>query len=128
PVDWRFADRNRQAHPSRRLFLSPNRSGAWAHSATPVTFDGRTELWHTRLAVRHKNGDRFTSEETLPRTVRAVWSPDYTPTGLPPHKEPPVPFRMPMDANDRDQIVRLSSDFLIPGYHPPSIGADKLYL
>jgi hypothetical protein len=35
---------------------------------------------------------------------------------------------MSMDANDRDQIVRLSSDFSIPGYHPPAIGADKLYL
>ncbi len=78
--------------------------------------------------MRHKNGDQFTADETLPRTVRAVWSPDYSPTSLPPHYEPPVPFRMPMDANDRDQIVRLSSDFSISGYHPPAIAADKLYL
>ena len=35
-----------------RLYLSPNYSGAWAHSATPVTLGARTELWHTRLAVR----------------------------------------------------------------------------
>ena len=39
-----------------------------------------------------------------------------------------VPFRMSLDPNDRDQIVRLSSDFTIPGYKPPAIGADKLYL
>jgi hypothetical protein len=111
-----------------RLFLSPNRTGAWAHSATPVTSGGKTELWHTRLAVRRQNGRKFIADETLPRTVRAVWSPDYSSGALPPHHEPPVPFRMPMDANDRDQIVRLSSDFSIHGYHPPAISADKLYL
>jgi hypothetical protein len=111
-----------------RLLLSPNQTGAWAHSASPVTFNGNTELWHTRLAVRRATGDQFVADETLPRTVRAVWSPDYSPGTLPLHQEPPVPFRMPLDANDRDQVVRLSSDFLIPGYHPPSISADKLYL
>jgi hypothetical protein len=111
-----------------RLFLSPNRTGAWAHSATPVTSDGKTELWHTRLAVRRQSGREFVADETLPRAVRAVWSPDYSSGALPPHHEPPVPFRMPMDANDRDQIVRLSSDFSIHGYHPPAISANKLYL
>ena len=111
-----------------RLFLSPNRTGAWAHSATPVASDGKTELWHTRLAVRRMSGSEAIADETLPRTVRAVWSPDYTPGALPPHHEPPLPFRMPMDANDRDQIVRLSSDFSIRGYRPPAINADKLYL
>ncbi|HKE34475.1 MAG TPA: hypothetical protein VKB66_04705 [Candidatus Acidoferrum sp.] len=111
-----------------RLFLSPNLTGAWAHSPTPVTFDGKTELWHTRLAVRRKTNGEFIADESLPRKIRAVWSPDYSPGDLPHHQEPPVPFRMPLDANDRDQIVRLSSDFSIPGYHPPTIGADKLFL
>jgi hypothetical protein len=111
-----------------RLFLSPNRTGAWAHSATPVTFAGKTELWHTRLAVRRSAGAQFVADETLPRTVRAVWSPDYSPGALPGHQEPPSPFRMPMDRNDRDQIVRLSSDFSIHGYHPATIAADKVYL
>ena len=111
-----------------RLVLSPDGTGAWAHSPTPVTFDGKTELWHTRLAVRREIGGQFYADETLPRTVRAVWSPDYTPGALPPHSEPPVPFRTSLDPNDRDQIVRLSSDFLIHGYHPSAIGVDKLYL
>src|SRR5262249_37080917 len=111
-----------------RMYLSPNLTGAWAHSITPVTLAGKTELWHTRLAVRQTKNGQFIADETLPRTVRAVWSPDYTPIGLPPHQEPPVPFRMALDANDRDQIVRLSADFSIPGYHPAAIGADKLYL
>ena len=120
-----------------RLVLSPNYSGAWAHWSTPVTLRDRTELWHTRLAVRGHQGDEFTADETIPRRVRAVWSPDYT-TGAIPHHLPPfnteaAPFRMSLDPDDRDQIVRLSSDFTMtipPGhaYPPISIPADKLYL
>src|SRR5262249_15346599 len=59
-----------------RLFLSPNYSGAWAHAAVPVTLGARTELWHTRLAVRAQRPHGFAADETIPRRVRAVWSPD----------------------------------------------------
>jgi hypothetical protein len=121
-----------------RLLLSPNYSGAWAHSSTPVTLSNRTELWHTRLAVRTQQGDKFTADETIPRRVRAVWSPDYITGATPGHPvpidtDPAAPFRMSLDPDDRDQIVRLSSDFTMtvsPGhaYVPISIPADKLYL
>jgi hypothetical protein len=123
-----------------RLFLSPNYSGAWAHSATAVTLNNRTELWHTRLAVRTPQDGGFAADETIPRRVRAVWSPDYSPGSIPPHPGPPftqvnAPFRMSLDPDDRDQIVRLSSDFTlsVPGfrpvpYTPISIAADKLFL
>jgi hypothetical protein len=120
-----------------RLLLSPNYSGAWAHSSTPVTLSNRTELWHTRLAVRTQQGDEVTADETIPRRVRAVWSPDYTTGAIPGHPPPfnsdAAPFRMSLDPDDRDQIVRLSSDFgmtVSPGhaYVPISIPADKLYL
>jgi hypothetical protein len=123
-----------------RLFLSPNYSGTWAHAAQPVTLDNRTELWHTRLAVRAAKGDGFSADETIPRRVRAVWSPDYNPNFIPPHPVPPfgaveAPFRMSLDPNDRDQIVRLSSDFTMSlgatvplRYVPISIPTDKLYL
>ena len=53
-------------------------------SATPVTLTGRTELWHTRLAVRKQQGEGFTVDESIPRRVRAVWSPDYNPGFIPP--------------------------------------------
>jgi hypothetical protein len=123
-----------------RLFLSPNYSGAWAHSATPVTLDNRTELWHTRLAVRAQHTSGFVADEMIPRRVRAVWSPDYSPGSIPPHPVPPftqvnAPFRMSLDPDDRDQIVRLSSDFTLSTfgpvplpYTPISIPADKLFL
>ncbi len=32
------------------LMLSPNVAARWVHATRPVTHDGRTELWHTRLA------------------------------------------------------------------------------
>jgi hypothetical protein len=124
-----------------RLFLSPNYSGAWAHSPEAVTLSGRTELWHTRMAVRTQQASSgFTADETIPRRVRAVWSPDFTTGAVPPHPVPPfntvqAPFRMSLDPNDRDQIVRLSSDFtMLQGalaplpYVPISIPTDKLYL
>jgi hypothetical protein len=123
-----------------RLFLSPNYSGAWAHWSVPVTLGGRTELWHTRLAVRLQQKDGFSADETIPRWVRAVWSPDYSPGAIPPHAVPPfnqtnAPFRTSLDPDDRDQIVRLSSDFTMSlaaarplPYVPISISTDKLYL
>ena len=76
--------------------------------------------------------------KSVPRRVRAVWSPDYGPGSIPPHAGPPftqvnAPFRMSLDPDDRDQIVRLSSDFTLSRapqipYDPVSIPTDKLYL
>jgi len=40
-----------------RLFLSPDKFGAWAHQVPPRTFNGRTELWHTRLGTRKLDDD-----------------------------------------------------------------------
>jgi hypothetical protein len=117
------------------LFLSPNASGAWAHSKTAATLSNRTELWHTRLAVRDQHNGQPFANENLPRKIRAIWSPDYNPTIIPGHfdpsqnpPDPNEPFRMSLDRNDRDQIVRLSSDFTIPKYQPASIDAQKLFL
>lgn len=43
-----------------RLIISPNKNAAWAHSTTPVAGErtGRFELWHTRLAMRGRDGIR----------------------------------------------------------------------
>ncbi len=111
-----------------RLYLSPDASETWTHAALPVTENNRTELWHTRLAKRVQKGDHFVADEAAARQIRAVWSPDYKLGDPPPHSEPPVPFRMSLDPDDRDQIVRLSSDFTIPQYQPAAIHADKLFL
>lgn len=38
------------------LHLTPEASSSWVHLATPLTSQGRTELWHTRLALRDEHG------------------------------------------------------------------------
>ena len=114
-----------------RLFLSPDQFSAWAHSASAVILGNRTELWHTRLAVRAGQDDEIHPDETQARAIRAIWSPDYTPDTPPPHApEPPPPptFRTSLDALDRDEIVRLSSDFTIFRYTPRAIAVEKLFL
>ncbi len=97
------------------LILSPNIFGGWAHAQLPVTSKGakRTELWHTRLGVR-TNGGVDEQSEAL-RTVRAIWALDqgfhddaFSP---PPHANDP--FRMSLDADDRYNLVHLSSNYTI---------------
>ncbi len=62
-----------------RLFLSPSVRAGWKHMSKPVVFNGRTELWHTRLGVRKKmrSGEWGVDESnTWYRTMRTIWSPD----------------------------------------------------
>lgn len=97
-----------------RLLLSPNRYGTWVHARAPVTRDGRTELWHTRLAVR--SGESITEEPHQHRTVRAIWSRDHDiPTGF------DKPFLIPLDGDDRREIVDLTADFTIGTPTPVTI-------
>ncbi|HYG60151.1 MAG TPA: hypothetical protein VD902_18950, partial [Symbiobacteriaceae bacterium] len=110
-----------------RVHLSPNKYGAWAHSLTPVTHNGRTELWHTRLGVKGRDGSVDELSAYL-RTVRAIWSPDYSPSGTPNPPTDASPFRMSLTSAHRNQIVRLSSDFQIAGFTPRPIQADRLML
>ena len=106
-----------------RLYLSPNSRGAWKHRKNPVATDeNRVELWHTRLGTRINADNPDLPEEVdeksaQDRTVRAIWSYDYTasanpeqPCGVPPDNKP---FRMSLSKCDRHEIVRLTSDYLI---------------
>jgi hypothetical protein len=124
-----------------RLILSPNKFAVWAHSPNPVisSTTGRTELWHTRLAVRR--GGKIDEEDEQLRTVRAIWArsgvsekpfdPD-DPAAWPPHAN--KPFRMSLDAFDRHNIVHLSSNYrttLPPrgeNYQPEPIRVERLML
>jgi hypothetical protein len=64
-----------------RLFLSPPSTATFSAARTPVTRNGRTELWHAR-AVAARRADATADERPLPVPVRAVWSPDL-PAGSP---------------------------------------------
>jgi hypothetical protein len=79
-----------------RIMLSPEQSANWLHNARPVVHDGRIELWHTRLVPAE-------SQVVAPQ-LWAIWSPDMdTPAAN--------DFPMSLTADDRRQIVPISSDF-----------------
>jgi hypothetical protein len=89
-----------------RLVLSPVPEARWQHGTKPVEHTGRTELWHTRL----------TSSATgigpdLPTDVRALWSPDCDLPDVVGIANSGKPFRMSLDALDRQMLVKLMSGF-----------------
>lgn len=102
-----------------RVFSSPLAPARWRHSPWPVVHQGRTELWHTRLA----GNDTPTGPE-IPSRFRAIWSEDYRPLtrlselyalmslpGPPPAQRNPALIRMPLDLVDRAMLVTLMAGF-----------------
>jgi hypothetical protein len=87
------------------LMLSPNEEGGWAHAVNPVTHNGRTELWHTRLGViRDGQVDEW---NPVGRSIQAIFAPPF-------HADPPLP----LDHSDRNDIVRATSDYTLEGRAP----------
>jgi hypothetical protein len=95
-----------------RLILSPNREVSWVHSLKEVTHRGRTELWHTRLALKG-NDELETELSRLNRApLRAIWSPDYNAKAPPPLSQlDPDLGITPMSIYDRHAVVVLTSAF-----------------
>lgn len=119
-----------------RLVLSPDATAGWSHAVEPVTRDGVTELWQTRLGVRQPGG---VNEAQLP-VLRAVWSRDIKPgdTALALADDAGLPC-WPVDNLTRRGIVSLSSFFgqeimILPPvreplyYIPPGLQATHLTL
>ena len=91
-----------------RVMLSPVPKSNWWHALKPVVHNGRSELWHTRLTD--------TSDGIGPDVVtrvRALWSPDYelNPSVIINVVNNLKPFRMSMDALDRQMLVKLMAGF-----------------
>src|ERR1019366_4499923 len=111
-----------------RLVLSPATAGiAWAHAKVPETFEGRTELWHTRIAkikVTKSKGKSISKlveasvKDAIP--LRAIWSPDFSDHAPLPLPADEGPFLMATSPRDRAEIVILTSGTL--GYFVPSVG------
>ena len=98
-----------------RLFLSPSPMAGWQHivSEKPALRNNRHELWHTRLGVRKQLPDsRWIVDERddWHRTLRAIWSPDYTRPVVYSQPTPQNPFRMSLDARDRHELVELMAN------------------
>lgn len=123
-----------------RLVISPDAGAGWAHRLQPLTYAGRTELWHTRLGrVIGKDGVLAMREASLtnPLPLRAIWSPDFVDhKPLWPANEE-KPFRSPMNWNDREQLVILTSGsvgYEVAGkvsnapYMPKPFYASRLFL
>lgn len=89
-----------------RLILSPVPESRWHHNAKPVTRYGRTELWHTRLTSSGAD-----IGPVWPANVRALWSPDYHLANIVGIVNGVKPFRMSLDALDREMLVKLMSGF-----------------
>lgn len=79
------------------LFLSPDTLGRWHHASEPVTHGSWTELWQTRLAR-----GAVEPPAALPN-IRAIWTPGW------PEATDPDPFLLPLENQDRVDIVTLSS-------------------
>jgi hypothetical protein len=106
-----------------RLHMTPIGTPAgtpqWQHRDVPVTARGRTELWHTRLS----------GAGGAPSRLRFLWSPDLDATG-----DVAGPFRMSLDRQDRDFLVKLTADWRQKRagsgrtYLPASAEAKRLHL
>ncbi|WP_143174316.1 hypothetical protein [Streptoalloteichus hindustanus] len=100
-----------------RLLLSPPETTRWRHRVEPPATGptDRVELWHTRADTT---------------SARAVWTrdPGFDPehVRLPPHGDDP--FRMALDANDRAQIVHLTSNHNLTGGDTGPVRVDHLML
>ncbi len=94
-----------------RLFMSPNKYAAWAHSTkAKIDDERRAELWHTRLGVLHASGE-VNENAAYFRTMRAIWTPDmkiaYNVTSAARER----PFRTSINRRDRRELVQLMSDY-----------------
>ncbi len=111
--------------------ISPVAGSVRSHPTDPITANGATELWRTRLA---RNASLTGPDGGA---LRAVWNFDSrthdfaspgnpTLTGPAPPDAKLGPFRTSLTPNDRYQIVKLTSDFALRGR--ADIQADKLWL
>lgn len=100
-----------------RLITSPISPSHWVHSTNAVIDeDKRAELWHTRLS-----GTDTTGAPTAAK-IRAIWSPDYDLPGIAQIVNDVLPFRMSLDALDREMLVKLMAGYNEKLAHPPGAG------
>jgi hypothetical protein len=133
-----------------RMLLSPTVGMGWSHTIDVDNSRGnRIELWHSSLRVisqrrRYKtdvDGDLAKADSML-RTVRALWTPDFLPIGVPwwlqYPKYPPrlsaergdekEPFRFSPERRHRNQIVHLSSHYGMPELASRGDSSQKIYI
>jgi hypothetical protein len=115
------------------LVVSPHEQSVWAHAVdlADIPPDGRTELWHTRLAVR--KAGVIDEHEPDGRTVRAVWTPWFNRTTPPPEDAYTTPpGTSSLDHLNKYELIRLTSDWDIVSrgepYVPEALAVEQLSL
>ncbi|HEX6955033.1 MAG TPA: hypothetical protein VF156_09170, partial [Agromyces sp.] len=138
-----------------RLQLSPHAGAAFAHALGEVVHDGRVELWHSRLASRTDaaadldptSPPPVDEDQPADRSVRAVWTRDFTPGNGPAQgtsafpkedfgdqaaaaaAERLRPFRATLSIRDRMQLVHLTSNHhWKPRHLPRPVPVERLML
>ncbi len=126
-----------------RLIISPNKYAAWVHAKQPVVSPStqRTELWHTRYALRLSGS--VTEDDNRLKVIRAIWTRDpgfnqhveYNfPLSLDDHYNPKLPnlilnpFRMSLDAYDRENIVYLTANQHIHNFFPTPVDVKRFMM
>jgi hypothetical protein len=98
-----------------RLIASPLPGAGFTHADEPVTHEGRTELWHSRLGSRVEAGgklQRVNDEDGVAegtgwngQRLRFLWSPDML------TEQSSDVFTMPLTPNDRRMLVKLTTGY-----------------
>lgn len=85
-----------------------------------------TELWHTALGVKLKDG-KISDDLPLLTTIRALWAFDANKQmeSIPGRNQP---FMASLDANNRHKLVHTTSNYNITGYNPKAVPVNKLML
>ncbi|WP_421919172.1 hypothetical protein [Marinifilum sp.] len=133
-----------------RLFISPNQLAGFAHirklqqkehkeipkgnvqnlqfNNPIITNKGKlSELWHSRLGVRLKNGEIDENGMEGFRSIRALWARDAF-KKLVPKPARNKPFRTALDSRDRHNIVHQTSNFTIKSYKPRAVKANRFMM
>jgi len=87
-----------------------------------------SELWHTRLGIKLKNGKTsFNGLESL-KTIRVLWADDALVEYNKPAPDRDTPFLASLDGNNRHKLVHQTSDYSIPGFVPIPVPVKNLML
>ncbi|HPT15053.1 MAG TPA: hypothetical protein PK796_09715, partial [Bacteroidales bacterium] len=85
-----------------------------------------TELWHTSLGVKLKDG-KVSDDLPALTTIRALWAfdADSKLENMPGRNQP---FMASLDASNRHKLVHTTSNYNISGYKPKAVPVNKLML
>ena len=87
-----------------------------------------SELWHTQLGIKLKNGKiSLTGLDSL-KTIRVLWADDARMKYNADAPDRDTPFLASLDGNNRHKLVHQTSDYAIPGFSPIPVPVKNLML